>query len=84
MWGGRRPEDVGEQRTIHAVSQEPQSPGAESLAWRAALSLSLVAVGMILLSVGMGLILGVGGALAGAGLVAIAVGLILGLSGDET
>ena len=84
MWGGLRPEDGGEQRTIHAVSQpEPTTPGVTSLAWRVLLSLALTVLGVVMLTVGLGLILGVGGALAGAGLVALVVGIILGM-GDET
>lgn len=87
MWGGRRPEDVGERRTIRAVSDpesEPEAPPQAIVPWRSVLSLVLVIVGVILLAVGVGLILGVGGALASAGLAAIAIGIILGMAGDET
>jgi small-conductance mechanosensitive channel len=85
MWGGRRPEDVGEPRAIHAVTPdpEPEAPPQVVIPWRSVLSLVLVIVGVVLLAVGVGLLLGVGGALASAGLVAIAIGIILGMGGDE-
>lgn len=90
MWGGRRPEDVGEPRTIHAVESEqpeptdvPEEPSVPIMALRSLLSLCFVVFGTILLAVGLGLILGVGGALVGAGLVTLIVGIMLGL-GDDT
>jgi len=87
MWGGRRPEDVGEQRTIRVVNEQetPDSPEVDTVwAVRPLVSLALVVLGVTLLSVGLGLILGVGGALAGVGLVALVVGIMLGMGGDET
>lgn len=82
MWGGRRPDDVGEPRTIHAVDNTTPEPD-EAVSLRPLFSLTLVVLGAIMSSVGLGLILGIGGALAGTGLTAVTIGIILGM-GEET
>lgn len=82
MWGGRGPDDVGERRAIR-VDTEDEPVAAGFSTGRLIASLILVLLATILLVTGLALILGIGGALVGAGLSALMVGIMLGM-GDET